>query len=1494
MDVEIRAQGDGAGGFEAQDPGAVIETGQRGRIDGGRRADDVIGGVSRGERLEAERGVIPEELTADSAEDPRSDHAVRHQRRPVGGQEAHRRSRSRGAQARRGVRIGVHPCHHEGAGADARDVAGDELGQEGPAATDDDLGTAGHGKRTHGLGVISAGGAVAVELEDGGVERDRRGVRPAALRRGGGQRVVVIEADAGARMEDPGVGVGVGGIARGAVGAFDAHLAEDVDQARTEAGTEGGGRRLAALQDQDGTAVAVHVTRTGHERAAAEGVRRIGPEGEGEVTEAGVSYPNHEGISRTGQLRASGRRIQGQRAGTAAEEELGAAGAPRCEACRRQRPPGVGTEIPVAATETGHVGRHRERGGGVEREHAGTGADHREPVKQVIERGLPGGGADADRREVEGARGPDLERRAAEIGGGTQAEGGRRIDDHGGAGGAEGRGVLVDADGSLLDVEATRPTRIGGVVVEQVIPDAGLGQTARAFQHVPVEDIRRVVVKHGAIADHHLAFQVKIVAEAVGDETHLRRVHRTEGVRPVVRAEGTVRGGAAAVTVGHDGDGSAEDEILAGGGEIGPGVVGAGAERAVVEEVVARAEDVVIGVADPADLTALHRHGRTERRVDAVETQDAIARLDERRRAAHGAGEPEDARALLDAQRDGRRTSEARRTADGEIVGVGGVRTGSRPDDQARALGRRTAHDRERSGKRVGGSCGGGAGIAFADDTGEGYVGEDRHAVGEGLAGVIIGTQQQLSHLAAVVIVQPVAAERDCRRPRRARAVKVETAAIELDRPADGVGRIGELEIALPMDGQPGRGDLAAHTRNQAVAAHVDHAFDRGRAVAEVKGGGVEIDASRGVTVDRDEATAAYVDLSAGEGGLIVTDSRHTQGMDVDRSGERRVAEAAREVGHRRGRQSVQERQSRGGVTGREGARERGVLNAIDVGIGEEAVARRVEHPDRQESLGVAQRGAPLDEQFLPLQVDAAELVGVLADGEGGLALADQTGGGEDDLPVGGAALKVDRGALADRDDPDFFAGDSSRGVDEVDGGAAQEHRRRVTPLVLRDRGREVRSVEAAGEGRVGDILRIVEPEGGTRVEVHRVDLRAGVVSEAAGGARVQSAEDMEGGSREVSRELQEILGAAGLAVTEDDRLAGVGLVAVKANRSRTAAEGEAVVELRDADLQRGGAGQRPGRSHREHAGVATEEAIDIAGAGPEGRRGVKGIGQRGHAPAAVAEEGLVDRSREESVVHRQRQGAVGTGTEPVSRRGRVRADLDGRERGGEGAVELDRRTAGGEDVGRRVQADGRAAIDHDVSRAGVGRGGRDEGRAFVTDVIGPAGTEQDGAVGGDEASVPGTVVGTEREIRAAALLERIRTDDRSGQHEIIVRLDAAEVGQGGQSVEARAEVVVVIGEEALQAEGQRTEREQLVGSAALAADGIQHRVAAAGDDVIAERDALEVAGAVAVDAHGKGAAAQVEVGRCRQGRREAERAAPRLVAAGDGQRTLVDIGRVQ
>ena len=79
MNVEIRAQGDGPGGLEAQNPGAVIEIGQRGRIDGGRRADDIIRGVGRGERLESERGVIPEELTADTAQDPRSHHAVSHQ-----------------------------------------------------------------------------------------------------------------------------------------------------------------------------------------------------------------------------------------------------------------------------------------------------------------------------------------------------------------------------------------------------------------------------------------------------------------------------------------------------------------------------------------------------------------------------------------------------------------------------------------------------------------------------------------------------------------------------------------------------------------------------------------------------------------------------------------------------------------------------------------------------------------------------------------------------------------------------------------------------------------------------------------------------------------------------------------------------------------------------------------------------------------------------------------------------------------------------------------------------------------------------------------------------------------------------------------------------------------------------------------------------------------------------------------------------------------------
>ena len=386
----------------------------------------------------------------------------------------------------------------------------------------------------------------------------------------------------------------------------------------------------------------------------------------------------------------------------------------------------------------------------------------------------------------------------------------------------------------------------------------------------------------------------------------------------------------------------------------------------------------------------------------------------------------------------------------------------------------------------------------------------------------------------------------------------------------------------------------------------------------------------------------------------------------------------------------------------------------------------------------------------------------------------------------------------------------------------------------------------------------------------------------------------MEGGRREVTRELQEVLGTASLAVAEDDRLARVGLVAVKAHRSRPAAEGEAVVELRDAHLQGGGAGQYPGRSDGEHAGVVAEEAVDIADAGAEGRGGVEGIGHRGHAPSTIAEEGLVDRRREETVVHRQHQGAVGTGAEPVGRRGGVGADLDDGLRGRKRTVELDRRTAGGEDVGRRVEPDGRPAVDDEVAGAGVGHGGRDEGGALVADVIGATGTEQQRAVGDDHAAVPGAVFGADRKIGAATLLQRVGTDDGSGQDELAVRLDAGKVHQGRQAVEPRDDGVVVVRQEALEAEGQRAEGQEFVPGAALVADGVQDGVTAAGDDVVTQGDALLIGGAVAIDAHGERSATQEDIGRTRQRGREAERASPALVTGDDGKGTLVDEGAVE
>ena len=267
-------------------------------------------------------------------------------------------------------------------------------------------------------------------------------------------------------MEDPAVGVGVGRAADGAVGPFDAYFAEDVDQARTDGGAEGRGSGLSALQDQDRATVTVHVAGTGHQRAPAERVRRVGAHDERDVAEAGVSHADDEGITGAGELGAGGRRVQGEVVRAAAEEELGAAGAPRGEARGRERAARVRTEIPVTAAERRHVGGRREGGAVVEGEHAGAGADHREPVVEIVEPGLAGGRADAERREIEGTGGADFERGAAEVGGGTQAQDGRRVDDDGGAGGAQGGGVLVDAHGAQLDIELAGPAAAGGVVIE--------------------------------------------------------------------------------------------------------------------------------------------------------------------------------------------------------------------------------------------------------------------------------------------------------------------------------------------------------------------------------------------------------------------------------------------------------------------------------------------------------------------------------------------------------------------------------------------------------------------------------------------------------------------------------------------------------------------------------------------------------------------------------------------------------------------------------------------------------------------------------------------------------------------------------------------------------------------------------------------------------------------------------------------------------------------
>ena len=348
------------------------------------------------------------------------------------------------------------------------------------------------------------------------------------------------------------------------------------------------------------------------------------------------------------------------------------------------------------------------------------------------------------------------------------------------------------------------------------------------------------------------------------------------------------------------------------------------------------------------------------------------------------------------------------------------------------------------------------------------------------------------------------------------------------------------------------------------------------------------------------------VDLAAGEGGLVVRGRGHAQGVDIHRAGERRVAEAAREISHRRSRQAVQERQGGRSVARREGAGEGGVLDAERGGIGQEAVAARIQHPDRQEAAGVEQGGPVGDEELLALQVDAAEFVGVLADGESGLADASDARGRQDHLTAGARALEVDAGALRDGDGADFLAVHAGVGRDEGERRAVQEQGRRVAPLVLLLGGREVGGVETARERGVGDVVVVIDAQAGTRIQVDDVDLGAGVVREPARAARGQAAVHMEGGGREVAVEFQEVLGAAGLAVAEDRGRARPGLVAVETHAPDAVAEGEAVLELGDADLQGSGPGQRAGGGDVKGRGVGTEEPVDPVGAGAEGRRGIE------------------------------------------------------------------------------------------------------------------------------------------------------------------------------------------------------------------------------------------------------------------------------------------------
>ena len=163
----------------------------------------------------------------------------------------------------------------------------------------------------------------------------------------------------------------------------------------------------------------------------------------------------------------------------------------------------------------------------------------------------------------------------------------------------------------------------------------------------------------------------------------------------------------------------------------------------------------------------------------------------------------------------------------------------------------RQRRDRVRTGRREGVSV-----RRLTEDPRKRHVGQNSHSVGRPGSVGVGGAETQLGHLAAVIVREPVAAEGDGRGSRRSDAVEIEQASVELERARDRVGGVGELQVALPVDGQSRRGDLAAHAGDQGIATHVDDTLRRRGTVAEVKGGAVEVDAAGGVRVDRDKAAA--------------------------------------------------------------------------------------------------------------------------------------------------------------------------------------------------------------------------------------------------------------------------------------------------------------------------------------------------------------------------------------------------------------------------------------------------------------------------------------------------------------------------------------------------------------------------------------------------------------------------------------------------------------